>query len=49
MTERDPMFYWRQNNVKTCTKCLGEIGQSEKFIKITINGVVSYRHDRKCA
>jgi hypothetical protein len=34
--------------MKTCTKCGDLIGRTEKFIKIVINGVVSYRHDRKC-
>lgn len=34
--------------MKTCTKCASEIKASEKFIKITINGEVTYRHDRKC-
>lgn len=56
---RDPLFYWRQNHVpfvfgknntmKTCTQCSNEIKKTEKFIKVTINRVVSYRHDRKCA
>lgn len=57
---RDPLFYWHKRSpfvydtegtktdMKTCTKCSGEIKKSEKFIKITVNGEVTYRHDRKC-
>jgi hypothetical protein len=33
---------------KICTKCGNEIKKVEKFIKITVNKVVTYRHDRKC-
>lgn len=47
---RDPLFYWRMNHLmKTCTKCTNEIKKTERFIKITINGTITYRHDRKCA
>lgn len=35
--------------MKICTQCSTEIRKSEKFIKITINGKITYRHDRKCA
>lgn len=34
--------------MKTCTKCSNNIKANEKFVKITINGDVTYRHDRKC-
>lgn len=34
--------------MKICTKCQQEIKKTEKIIKITINGEVTYRHDRKC-